>query len=101
MNDDTNKSAVTCVGISHVIYYVTSMRESVQFYTDVLGLKVVDSLGDGGRFLRTTGSPRHFDLGLVEVGDEARIPVHLPERRGVYHVAWQVRSSDDFIALHA
>ena len=53
MNDVDGKSTVACVGILHVIYYVSSMQESLEFYTEMLGLTTVDSLGDGERLLRT------------------------------------------------
>lgn len=99
----TNRSdveKVRCASIAHVIYYVSSMQDSLSFYTDLLGLSVVDSLGEGGMFLRSDGSPRHFDLGLVEVGVEARVPEHLPTRMGVYHVGWQVGTFDDLFALY-
>jgi catechol 2,3-dioxygenase-like lactoylglutathione lyase family enzyme len=88
-------------GIAHVIYYVSSMDASVAFYTNVLGLEVVDSLGDAGLFLRVADSERHFDLGLIEVGDEASVTHGNEARHGVYHVGWNVESLDDFADLYS
>jgi len=67
----------------------------------VLGLEVVDSLGDAALFLRVNDGERHFDLGLIEVGDEARVKHANEARQGVYHVGWSVTSLDDFIGLLA
>lgn len=99
MNNPKTGSVTRCTGIAHVIYYVSSMQRSVEFYSDLLGFEIVDSLGDSGLFLRLVGSPNHFDLGLVEVGAEAIVQDRVT-RSGVYHVGWEVATFEGLVALH-
>ena len=88
-------AAATLHQLAHVIYYVSSLGPSLHYYCQILGFDQVDSLGASALFLRLPGSTNYFDLGLIEVGDEAR-PDSRECRRGVYHVGWAVSSPEDF-----
>jgi catechol-2,3-dioxygenase len=49
-------------------------------------------------FLRADGSTNDHDLGLFSVGDRQRPAPHSP---GLYHLAWQVHTIDELVALRA
>jgi catechol 2,3-dioxygenase len=85
--------------ISHVIYYVSALGPSIEYYCGLLGFHKVDSLGPGAAFLALPGSPNYFDLGLIEVGDEAQL-TDGNCRRGVYHVGWAVATPEHFWHLY-
>lgn len=51
--------------LGHMVLMVRDIKKSAQFYTDVLGLKVSDWIGDQMVFLRA-GSDHH-DLALAQL----------------------------------
>jgi catechol 2,3-dioxygenase-like lactoylglutathione lyase family enzyme len=55
--------------------YVRDLKRSVEFYTEVMGFRVVDMTPDGFRgaaFLQAPGSTNDHDLGLFEIGTAAQ-----------------------------
>ena len=54
-------------------------------------------MGDQAFFLRADGSDNDHDLGLFSVGDRAAAPHSV----GLYHLAWQVHTLEDLVALRA
>jgi catechol-2,3-dioxygenase len=64
----------------------------------VLGFEVVADVGGQAVFLRAGGSDNDHDLGLFSVGERPGAPAHAP---GLYHLAWQVPTIEDFIAMRA
>ena len=83
--------------LNHAVLYVADATVSATFYTDVLGFEVVAQMGDKGFFLRADGSDNDHDLGLFSVGARAAAPHSV----GLYHLAWQVRTLEDLVALRA
>ena len=65
--------------LNHAVLWVRDARLAARFYTEVLGFRVVQSLGDGQAiFLRADGSENDHDLGLFSVGARAVAPPGRP-----------------------
>ena len=80
--------------LDHIVLYVRDAQRARAFYQDVLGLVVVESMGEQAVFLRANGSDNHHDLGLFGVGPRAAPPTR-GERVGLYHAAWEVATIED------
>lgn len=80
--------------LNHAVLYVRNANRALEFYRDVLGFSVVESLGDKAHFLRANGSDNHHDLGLFGIGDQAPPPGR-GDRVGLYHLAWEVETLPD------
>ena len=83
--------------LNHAVLYVTDAKLSAAFYGDVLGFETVTSMGDKALFLRADGSDNDHDLGLFSVGARAVAARSV----GLYHLAWQVHTLEDLVALRA
>ena len=85
-------------GVGHVVLKVTDLERALVFYRDALGLTEVarGNFGDGTMVFLSTGL-HHHDVGLVEVGADARRPAGSDV--GLYHVAFKI--GDDLDVLRA
>ena len=83
--------------LNHAVLYVRDAVASARFYTEVLGFQVVAQMGDEAVFLRADGSDNDHDLGLFSVGARPA-PAHAI---GLYHLAWQVHTLEELVALRA
>lgn len=83
--------------LNHAVLYVTDAKVSAAFYNEVLGFETVTNMGDKAFFLRADGSDNDHDLGLFSVGPR----VTAPRSVGLYHLAWQVHTLEDLVALRA
>jgi catechol-2,3-dioxygenase len=81
--------------LNHAVLYVSDAKASAAFYTDVLGFTVRASMGDQAFFLQADGSDNDHDLGLFTVGDRPAGQHAV----GLYHLAWQVHTLEDLVAL--
>jgi catechol-2,3-dioxygenase len=80
--------------LNHAVLFVSDAERSATFYTDVMGMRVVNEI-PGAKFMRTEKSDNDHDLGLFTVGD---LPA--PVRAiGLYHLAWEVDTLDDLVAM--
>jgi catechol-2,3-dioxygenase len=84
--------------LNHAVLWVRDAQASAEFYTTVLGFKAVVEMGTQAVFLRADGSTNDHDLGLFSVGDRQR---PAPNSPGLYHLAWQVHTIDELVALRA
>ena len=79
--------------LNHAVLYVRDVEQSVAFYRDVLGFRVLNVLPDGFRgaaFLQAPGSTNDHDLGLFEIGSAAADSPAGRGAVGLYHLAWEV-----------
>jgi catechol-2,3-dioxygenase len=78
--------------LNHAVLYVRDVRRSVEFYTTVLGFRVVSDLAaiPGAAFLQAAGSSNDHDLGLFEIGAAAGPSGAGRQTVGLYHLAWEV-----------
>jgi len=83
--------------LNHAVLYVRDAQKSAAFYTDVLGFTVRADMGGKAIFLRADGSDNDHDLGLFSVGERG-VPA---QSVGLYHLAWQVHTLEDLVALRA
>ena len=71
--------------LNHAVLYVRDVARSVQFYTDVLGFRVVHRRPNAA-FLRAAESDNDHDLGLFQVRGAGPTSTGV----GLYHLAWSV-----------
>ncbi len=79
--------------LNHAVLYVSDVRRTAAFYESVLGFEQVKMLpaGFGGAaFLRAGGSTNDHDLGIFEIGADARPSQAGHGQVGLYHLAWEV-----------
>jgi extradiol dioxygenase len=73
-------------GLGHAVLIVPDLDVALGFYTDVLGFKLSDSMGEGIRFLHCAGNAaRHHTLAIA----------HVPGMVGIHHLMLEVKSLDD------
>ena len=83
--------------LNHAVLYVRDATRSFEFYRDVLGFEVVETIGERAYFLRANGSDNHHDLGLFGIGEQAPLPGR-GDRVGLYHLAWEVDTLPDLVS---
>jgi catechol-2,3-dioxygenase len=84
--------------LNHAVLYVRNLDETVRFYTQVLGFRVVNMAPEGFRgaaFLQAQGSTNDHDLGLFEIGANAEASPAGRTSVGLYHLAWEVDTLDE------
>jgi catechol-2,3-dioxygenase len=75
--------------LNHAVLYVRDVRRSVDFYTNVLGFRVVLQM-PGAAFIQAPDSTNDHDLGLFEIGAQAADSPAGRTAVGLYHLAWEV-----------
>ncbi|WP_238392127.1 VOC family protein [Halorussus amylolyticus] len=80
--------------LGHIHLKVRDVERAVEFYTDVLGLDVVER---PGRFAFLSFGDRHHDVALQEVGAEASGP---GGGVGLYHAAFEVEDAESLAATY-
>jgi glyoxylase I family protein len=87
------------LGYHHLSLSVTDLAKSTQWYQEVLGLDVVAEIGGEG-FRRTRLRARGSGMTLTLTRHDQQSGERFSERRpGMDHVALQVSSADEVIAL--
>ena len=89
---------VTPKQLGHLVIRVRDLEESERFYTDVLGLKVMNKRPGEMTFMSADTALSH-ELALVPVGEDAPGPEE--SRVGLYHFAWEMDSLDDLKKLYS
>jgi catechol-2,3-dioxygenase len=87
--------------LNHAVLFVSDVEQSVEFYTEVLGFRVIKMTPDGFRgaaFLQAPGSTNDHDLGLFEVGGAG--PSQAGRSTvGLYHLAWELDTLEELERL--
>jgi len=77
--------------LNHIVLYVSDARRTAKFYTDVLDFKTLSEVANGKAiFMRAPGSTNDHDLGLFQLGPNARPSEAGRSTVGLYHMAWEV-----------
>ncbi|MQA14073.1 MAG: VOC family protein [Pseudonocardiaceae bacterium] len=82
--------------LNHAVLYVRDIGRSVDFYTALLGFRVVHRLA-GAAFLQAADSANDHDLGLFEIGAGASASPAGKDSVGLYHLAWSVPTLADLV----
>jgi catechol-2,3-dioxygenase len=88
--------------LNHAVLFVSDLKRSVAFYTDVLGFRVINMTPDrfkGAAFLQAPGSTNDHDLGLFEIGAGAGPSTAGRNTVGLYHLAWELDTLDELERL--
>ena len=84
--------------LNHAVLYVRDARRSAAFYEEAFGFETVAAVGNGAAvFMRAAETENHHDLGLFTVGANAPGPER--GRAGLYHLAWEVDTVQDLVAM--
>jgi catechol-2,3-dioxygenase len=76
--------------LNHAVLYVRDVAASVAFYTEVLGFRPIMDMPGRAAFLLAPGSTNDHDLGLFQIGADARPSAAGQSTVGLYHLAWEV-----------
>lgn len=91
--------AVSVRGMNHAVLYVRSADRTAAFYERVLGFaRVIDDPQNRFVFMRAPLSENHHDVAFFSVGAQAG-PSNAGNDVGLYHIAWEVPTLDDLIAM--
>jgi catechol 2,3-dioxygenase-like lactoylglutathione lyase family enzyme len=82
--------------MGHLVLKVTDIRKSVEFYEEVVGLKVSDWIGDHMVFLRS--GVDHHDLGLLQLPPTA-IDRPVGDYVGIEHFSYRVESVEEIMQI--
>jgi len=86
--------------LNHAVLYVRDARRSAAFYRDVLGFRTLSERALGGAiFMQAPDSDNDHDLGLFTIGDDASPSPAGQGSVGLYHLAWEVGTLADLVAL--
>ena len=83
--------------LGHVALRVRELNRAVEFYRDVVGLKLRSRMGDRAAFLGIREDASH-EIALFALPAEAPGPE--PDRVGMYHMAWEMPSFADLEKFH-
>lgn len=84
--------------LGHVVLKVRNLQRSEDFYSGILGMRVVSRLSDPPMtFLTLQTTRNHHDFALMEVGHLASSPTDCAT--GLAHVAFKVGNSTDEFGL--
>ena len=86
------------IQLQHANIRVRNLERSEKFYSEVLGLTVMNRLENPKISFLAACEAHSHELALVEIGDEAPGP----DRKavGTNHFAWQMGSFDDLKEIH-
>jgi catechol 2,3-dioxygenase-like lactoylglutathione lyase family enzyme len=77
--------------LNHAVLYISDLERSIDFYSTVLGFRVVFRIPDAA-FFQAEGSTNDHDLGLFQI-DAVTGAAKAGERTvGLFHLAWEVET---------
>ncbi len=87
--------------LNHAVLYVRDAEATAAFYTDLLGFEVANAF-PGGVFMRVApNSPNDHDVAFFSVGTDAGPSTAGRASVGLYHLAWEVPTLRELLALRA
>jgi catechol-2,3-dioxygenase len=87
-------------GMNHAVLYVRNAERTTAFYRDVLDFREVARFGDGlGIFLQAPDSTNDHDIAFFTMGEAAGPSAAGTATVGLYHLAWEVATLADLIAI--
>jgi catechol 2,3-dioxygenase len=84
--------------LGHVVIKVRDLEKSRQFYTEVLGMDVMNYSPELRILFLANNRRDHHELALLEVGREAPAPAR--EATGLVHFAFRLRSEAELRAAY-
>src|SRR5438067_8247363 len=89
-------------GMNHAVLYVRDARRTAAFYRDVLGFSaVIEQEAGAFVFMRAPDSANHHDIAFFSIGPDAAPSQAGSRTVGLYHIAWEVGSLDELVAMRA
>jgi catechol-2,3-dioxygenase len=86
--------------MNHAVLYVRDAHRSAAFYREVLGFNtVIDDRGGAYVFMRAPDSLNHHDIAFFTIGAGAEASDAGGRTVGMYHLAWEVGSLEELVAL--
>lgn len=90
---------MSITGMNHAVLYVRDSTRHREFYEDVLDfITVIDEPGRFA-FMRAPRSDNHHDIAFFTIGDGAGPSAAGRETVGMYHLAWEVETLGDLMAM--
>lgn len=84
--------------IGHVVIKVRNLERSRKFYTEVLGMDVMNESQEIGILFLANNRRDHHEIALIEVGEEASAPQ--AHQIGLVHIAFRLRDEDELRAAY-
>ena len=84
--------------MNHAVLYVRDAARSAAFYRDVLGFRTVVEM-PGCAFLQAPDSTNDHDIAFFSIGAGAGPSTAGRATVGLYHLAWEVPTLGDLVAL--
>lgn len=84
--------------IAHVVLKVRDLERSKRFYTEVLGMEVMNESPQLGIVFLANNRRDHHELALLQIGPQAEAP--RATELGLLHVAFRLRSEEELRAAY-
>ena len=84
--------------IAHVVIKVRDLKRSRKFYTEVLGMDVMNENREIGILFLANNRRDHHEIALLEIGKDAAAPQ--ANQIGLVHIAFRLRSEDELRAAY-
>lgn len=84
--------------IGHVVIKVSDLNRSRAFYTEVLGMEVMNDTPEAGLLFLANHRRDHHELALLEVGTGAKQPE--PGTLGLVHIAFRLETQEKLEAAY-
>jgi catechol-2,3-dioxygenase len=81
--------------MNHAVLYVRDVKRTVDFYREVLDFRVKFEMPGQAAFLQAPASQNDHDLGVFQIGPDARPSQAGKGMVGLYHLAWEVDTLDE------
>ena len=85
--------------MNHAVLYVRNVARTTAFYRDVLDFSVRFEIPGQAAFLQAPASNNDHDLGIFQIGADAKASQAGRGMVGLYHIAWEVDTLDELDRL--